>query len=408
MKIFNFFLKKIFLRKALIAFGILLLILLSNYLIFIAVRSTVSTLEGYDEIKHLNQENSYIANLDPDSDIIPENIGINDTTEVYDYLNDHFTYAFFTEGFITPLPNEYDMEISLSYLNEEYYHLNKQFGISQGNELNFDYALNDHPEIPVLIGKGLSETYPIGSAIEITEPVLHKAVTLKVHGILDSNISHSNLYSLSSKQYYNFSVIVPINKEFIQNSDISFQLQGLFDIILLQTTRDQVNDFGDVMYEKLGAKFNFFTQEENFEYFNEIFFSSMKMILLITAVLLVVMTCIAVWSSLSSIRLMIKDFTINLFVGLRYSKLRKILYGYYGLIFMINLALLFAITAFHRNACWLRKDATFCTYGFFGLIGMDWTALFSVLLFDILLGIILVEIMMWRIKKVPISLGVLQ
>lgn len=47
-------------------------------------------------------------------------------------------------------------------------------------------------------------------------------------------------------------------------------------------------------------------------------------------------------------------------------------------------------------------------YGLFGLIGMDWFALFVVFLTDILIGKIIVESMMRKIQKIPISLGVLQ
>ena len=109
-----------------------------------------------------------------------------------------------------------------------------------------------------------------------------------------------------------------------------------------------------------------------------------------------------------SVRLMLKDFTINLLVGLSYSKLKRIFYGYFGMLSFVNVALIASFTAFNRYGCWLRKDATFATYGLFGLIGMDWLALLLVVVSDIAIGIIVVESMLWKIKKVPISLGVLQ
>ncbi|MEL4029502.1 peptide ABC transporter permease [Caldifermentibacillus hisashii] len=408
MKIYKFFITKIFLRKAMIVLSILLLLFLSNYLVFIAARSTVSTLQGYDEMKHLNQVDNYIANLDPDSDMNMGEIDKKDTQNVYDYLNKHFSYALFTDGFIGSLPNAYDMEVSFAYLNEEYYKLNKQFEISQGKELDFDYRFDNDIEIPVLIGKGLSETYPLGSTIRMEDPVLQKQITLKVQGILKPNVYHSNLYSLSSKQYYNFSVIIPINEDFINHANVELQLHGLFDIILLQTSKNEVQGLQEVIQDNLGLEFNFYTQKENFEYFNKYYFNSLKIITILSAIIIFVLTCLAIWSSLASIRMMIKDFTINLFVGLSYSKLRKIFYGYYGVLFFVNLIILFIITAYSRYGNWLRKDASFSTFGLFGVIEMDWLALLAVLFFDIMIGIIIVEIMLWRIKKVPISLGVLQ
>ena len=409
MKIFKFFITKIFLRKLLIVFSVFLLLFLSDYLVFIAARSTVSTFQGYEEMKHLNQTGNYIANLDPNSDMNMGNIDKSDTQNVYDYLNDNnLSYALFTDGFIVSLPNDYDMKVSFAYLNEEYYKLNRQFEIAQGKDLDFDYSFDDDIEIPVLIGKGLSETYPLGSMIKIEDPVLQKQIILKVQGILKPNIYHSNFYSLSSKQYYNFSVVIPVNEDFLNNSNVGLQLQGLFDIILFQTSKNEIEGLRKVMQDRLGLKFNFYTQEENFEYFNKYYFSSLKIIAILTTILTLIIIGLTIWNSLASIRVMIKDFTINLFVGLSYSRLRKIFYGYYGILFFANLIVLFIITAYSRYGTWIRKDASFSTFGLFGVIGMDWLALGAVLFFDIIIGMIIVEIMLWRIKKVPISLGVLQ
>ena len=86
----------------------------------------------------------------------------------------------------------------------------------------------------------------------------------------------------------------------------------------------------------------------------------------------------------------------------------SIFYGYFGILSLANVTLIFTFTAFNRYGCWLRKDATFATYGLFGLIGMDWLALLLVVVSDIVIGMIVVESMLWKIKKVPISLGVLQ
>ena len=155
-------------------------------------------------------------------------------------------------------------------------------------------------------------------------------------------------------------------------------------------------------------KLNFFSQQDNYEYFNEYYFHSLKIVAVTSVILLLLITCLSVWNALVGIRLMLKDLTINLLVGLSYSKLKKIFYSYFGILFLINLVIVFAITAFNRYGCWLRKDTTFATYGLFGLIGIDWLSLLAVVFTDIVIGVIVVECMLWRIKKVPISLGVLQ
>lgn len=407
MKIFKFFITKIFLRKVILSISMMLLLFMANYTTFIAARSIFSTFQGYQEIKCINQEGSYIANLDPDSDVDMDAIKENATQVVYDYLNNNFNYAFYTDGFMVSLPNIDNMEISLCYMNEEYYELN-QFELSQGTDLSFDYQFNKDKEIPVLIGKGLSKTYPVGSTIKMEEPVLEQPITLKVQGVLKQNACHSNYYALNSKNYYNFSIFLPVNEEFIKNANIDLQLNGLMDIVVLQTTKEKTANLSKVMYDNLGLKFNFFSQEENFDYFKEYYLYSLKIISITTLILLVMITCLSIWNALVSIRLMLKDFMINLLVGLSYSKLRKIFYSYFGILFFINLIVIFAITAFNRYGCWLRKDATFATYGLFGLIGMDWFALLVVFLTDIFIGKIIVKNMLRKIQKIPISLGVLQ
>ena len=405
MKIFKYFISKIILRKAVLGISMILLLCMANYITFTSSRSILSTYQGYQETKYINQEGNYIANLDPDSHMDMGLINENGTQAVYSYLNSYYNYAFYVDGFIVSVPNVDDMEVHLSYMNEEYYKL-KQFELLQGVDLGFDYPLDD--EIPVLVGKGLSKTYPVGSTIRIEESAIGLPITLKVKGVLKQNAYHSNYYALNSKTYYNFSILFPVNKDFINHANIDLQLNGLMDITILQTSEEGVADLSEVLKDNLGLDFNFFSQKENYDYFNEYYLPSLKIMATITFVLLADITCISVWNALVSVRLMLKDFTINLLVGLSYSKLRKIFYIYFGMLSFINLAVVFIFTAFNRYGCWIRKDATFVTYGLFGLIGMDWLALLVVVLLDIIIGIMIVETMLRKIKRIPISLGVLQ
>jgi hypothetical protein len=405
MKVFKYFISKIFLRKAVLGISMILLLCMANYITFTSSRSILSTYQGYQETKYINQEGNYIANLDPDSHMDMGLINENGTQAVYSYLNSYYNYAFYVDGFIVSVPNVDDMEVHLSYMNEEYYKL-KQFELLQGVDLGFDYQLDD--EIPVLVGKGLSKTYPVGSTIRIEESAIGLPITLKVKGVLKQNAYHSNYYALNSKTYYNFSIFFPVNKDFINHANIDLQLNGLMDITILQTSEEGVADLSEVLKDNLGLDFNFFSQKENYDYFNEYYLHSLKIMAIITFVLLAVITCISVWNALVSVRLMLKDFTINLLVGLSYSKLRKIFYIYFGILSFINLAVVFIFTAFNRYGCWIRKDATFVTYGLFGLIGMDWLALLVVVLLNIIIGIMIVETMLRKIKRIPISLGVLQ
>lgn len=386
--------------------GMLIILFLANYLSFTVARSIISTFQGYQEIEALNQEGTFIANLDPDSQPDFDKIKIDDTQKVYEYLNNNYTYALQVDGFVTSLYNKYKMEVSFNYINEEAYKIN-QFGLSQGNHLNFNYKFNKE-EIPVLVGAGLATTYPVGSTIEITDPATQQLVNLKVEGVLKENTYRSNFYAPNSKNYFNFSIFLPVNKNFIQSASLDLHVNGLMDIALLNSTKEKAMNLNDHIQENLGLEFNFFNQQENFNYFEDYYFYSLTIICTITLILLIVIVCLAIWNTLVSIRLMIKDFTINLLVGLSYSKLRVIFYSYFGVLFSITLAILFAITAFDRYSFWLNKDSIFATYGIFGLISMDWIALLIVLFIDLIIGFAIVELTIRKIKSIPISMGVLQ
>ncbi len=406
MRILHFFITRIFLKRWILVLGMILLLFLANYLSFSATRSIISTAQGYQEIETFNREGNYIANLDPESEADFDRIDIKETRKLYEYLNNNHTYALQADGFTTSLENEHDMEVSFNYINEEAYQLN-QFKLAQGDQLNFDYQFKQD-DIPVLIGGGLASTYPVGSKIEITDPVTQQAVDLKVQGVLEKNTHRSNFYAPNSKNYYNFSVIVPVNEPFIQNAGLDLHLNGLMDIVLLDSTKEEATKLNEQIQNNLGLDFNFFSQQENFKYFEDYYVSSLKMISAITLVLLVVIVCLATWNTLISVRLMIKDFTVNLLVGLSYSKLRTIFYSYFAILFSINLVILFAITAFNRYGFWMRKDSIFATYGVFGLISMDWIAFLGVLLIDVIIGVMIVELALKKIKGIPISVGVLQ
>lgn len=394
MRILRFFILKIFLKRPLLVLGMITLLLLANYLSFTTVRSVISTFQGYEEMERLNQEGTIIANLDPDSEADFNRIKIEDTQKVYEYLNNNYTYALRVDGFVTLLPNEHQMEVPFNYIDEEAYKIN-QLELSQGDHLNFNYKFNKD-DIPVLIGAGLAKTYPVGSNIEITDPVTQQLVNLKVQGVLKKNAQSSNFYAPNSKNYHNFSIFLPINKEFIQNAGLDLHVNGLMDLILLDSTKEEAMNLRENIKENLGLEFNFFNQQENFEFFEDYYLNSLIIICTITLILTIIIVGLAIWNNLVSVRLMIRDFTINLLVGLSYSKLRAIFYSYFAMLFSIILVIVSVITAYNRYSSWLRNDSTFATYGILGLISMDWMALLIVLFIDVIIAFVIVEL---TIKK---------
>lgn len=403
MRQLKFFITRIFLKRWIIVIGMGMLLFLASYFIFIATRSVISTVQGYEEIKVLDEEGIFIANLDPDSEANYSNFGLPDTKKVYKHLDNTYQYALQVYGFNISLPNEEEMDVTVNYLNEEAFKINK-LQIIEGTDIKFDYS---GEEIPVLLGAGLRYSYPLGTLIEVIDPVTQQPVILKVQGILKKNTYRSNFYAPNSKNYFNFSVFMPINEDFISNAGLDLHVNGLMDLIIIDSNKDNVIELTRFIQDHLGLKFNFFNQSENFSDFKEYYLYSLLIISIVTLFFIMITIGLSIWNTLLSIRLMIKDFIINLLVGLSYSKLRKILYSSFGLLSILNINLLFFYTVYNRYTAWLRKDAIFATYGIGGLISMDWLALLITFCVNLVIVLIIVEYMMYRIKKIPISLGVL-
>lgn len=406
MKILRYFITKVFLKRWILVIGMISMLFLANYLTFTTARSVFNTYQGYQEMNRLNKKGTFIANIDPNSNPDYNKMKLEDTEKVYDYLDKKYNYALHSDGFIVNIKNNHDMAVQFSYINKSAYKL-RGIELSKGKSLRFDYSVKDK-KIPVLIGPGLAETYPLGSTINTVNPVTQKKVELKVNGILKKNLSRSNFYAPNSKYYYNFSIFFPVNAEFIKSSGLDLQVNALMDLVIFNSTKNSTNILRDYIEENTTMQFNFYNQKDNYNFFEDYYISSLKIMGIITFVLFLIINFIAVWNTLVSIRLMIKDFTINLLVGLSYSRLRKIFYSYFALLFSINLIILFIFTTYSRYKFWLAKDSSFATYGLFGLIEIDWISLIIVLFIDILIGIIIVEFTMKKIKSIPISIGVLK
>ena len=404
MKNFSFFIRKIFLRRWILIVTIIPFLFVANYLVFIVARSFMSTVQGYQEMQKLNQEGTYIGREDADHMINFDIVTNEKMHDIYTYLDNHFRYGLYSDGTIASISNRYGIEVSLNYINEALYQQNL-FGISDGVDLSFDYSIKD--KIPVLVGEGLRRDYPIGTEIRLKEPSLKRDVIFTVCGVLKKNTSHSNFYTLSSKKYYNFSILVPVNKEFIQKAQRGFGVNAIMNLVIFDSTREKLEKFNELIQKNLEARFKFSTQDENYEFFNY-YVASLEIIFSIIFVILIVVVALSIWNTLASIRLMIKDFSIHLFVGLSYSRLRFMLYGYIGLLLFVSWVAVFLCTVADRYRAWAEKITFFITYGVFGLIGMDWLALLVTMGFDIALAVMIVELMMRKIKKIPISLGVMQ
>lgn len=408
MRVFRFFLTRIFLRKPILVIVLLALIFATNYIAFTATRTLVSTSEGASEVARFNNPGIFIANLDPDSGVDVEAISETAIGKVYDRIEAEENFALFTDGYIAEVPNKRDLAVPVAYMNRTYSELNG-FKVASGAGMDFQYDLTESNVIPVLVGKGLADDYPVGSEFALEDPALNMPVQYLVTGILERDPSHSNLYALDSKQYYNFSVIVPVTDSFIAMAGVPFKINGLMDLILTGTNRANAEDLADYIEKTIGLRFNFFSQQENIDFYKEYFGSSMTFLAAVTVILLGAIIILGIWSALAGVRVMVREFTVNLLVGLSYRRFKHLLFAYYSLLSCFALLAIFAMVVYSRQASWVRKDASFMTYGVFGgLLEMDWISLAASALANCVLILIITQCVVSRIKRVPISVGVLQ
>lgn len=160
---------------------------------FMTIRSTLLLCDGLREVERINRSGSYTANLFsehgqntdtnnglPDTDTISDDA----FNRVYDFMNDHTDYALYSDGYIAHLSQMPSGNVSVTYLNKQYYQL-ADFLLYQGTALNFDYLDGENAqEIPVLVGYGVGEKYPVGSRFTIDDFSAGKMRRFRVQGVL--------------------------------------------------------------------------------------------------------------------------------------------------------------------------------------------------------------------------------
>lgn len=398
---------RLILRQPFIAVALLVLFLMLNYVFYGALRTVISTADGREQASHFDSPGTYIANLDPGSDVDYGQVSNESLQKTYSYLEDNYRYAFHVDGVIADVPNRRGFEIPVSYVSQRFDELGG-LSVDHGAGLQFGYRISQGDVIPVVVGRGLAEEYPLGSRFKFIDPALEREVIVQVSGILEKDAVRSNFYAYDSKNYYNFSLVIPVTEEFIRLSNIDLKLNGLNDLVILDANETSILELKNRIYESTGAQFNFLSHDENREYYYEYYYPSMVLISIAALVMTALIVAGTVWSSLANVNLMIREFTLNRLVGLSCRKLGISFFVYYAPLALVALLALYLFTLYSRLQLWEGGDASLITFGIAGLIRMDWIALLASALFDSVLIGALVSIVIWRIKRVPISIGVLQ
>ena len=414
MSIKRFFIKKIFIRRFIFSIVLIILFLGNSYTIFKATRGLLNTYLGYKEFKPLEKRNAYVAwpkvdEYEPDPDI--EKIGF---PKIRDYLDKNFKWGGYTDGSSVTVgkwgtgkslfPNRYNKKAMGAYMTEEYYNTIK-FKLKEGKDLYFNFKSDGSDEIPVLIGANLAKDYPVGSkVVTYGHPGLEgKKVTYRVQGILKSNTYHSWIKMYDNKNYYNFCVLIP-------DSEKKYFGDYLYQLLLFDTNQEEADKVEKVIYDNIGDKISFHSMKYTRKVNVGEVFGAIGFLMCIVLGISFIITLVSIWVFKKFIKLQIKDFTINLMIGLDYKHLRRIFLGYLSVISFIALIITTIACALQRCSFWSFEDGdgVLATNGLFGMIGVDYISLLISFTINLIIAFIITKISIRIIKKVPISIGVLQ
>lgn len=408
LKLFRFFSTRVFLKKPILIVATILLMILASCMPFMCVRSVVSLAQGIREFSSFDREGTYVMDLDDASFDTFRQYTDESAQRVFDRLDEQYEYAVFVDGFLADLPNSHNRNIAVAYMNENWNEFNR-LPTSAGGDLNFDYKLTDATTIPVLVGKGLADDYPLGSTFVMRDPALVRDMHYEVRGVLADNAAHSNLKALDSKTYYNFSIIVPVNRAFLKAENNALRIDLLFDLVLLNAKRSDVTRLEDYAGQVTPGPLRFSSYQDLKNDLNQYYMPSMRSLIAACAAFIVLLVIVAVWSSLAGIRTMMREYTVNILVGLSYQKLRNLLFAHYMMLGLIAWAAVTALTIAMRQIAWTMNDPLAMTLGWSGgLIPMDWIGLYSSFVIMAAIAALLAQVVTWRVKRIPISIGVLQ
>ena len=397
---------RLLLRRPVIVLSILAIMVLINILVITAGRGLVTSYEGRAQFANLEQDDIYTLNLDPGSDYLAINDEPQAVDEVIDELVSKKNFAI-TVGMNLPEGSELaGVDTRIQYVNKAYTDL-VPLELAAGAIEQYTEKANPGDDIPVIVGYGLGSRIPIGARWEVVDPGSGQKVTYRVSGILNKDFSVSNLYSLDSKIYYNYSIILPIEDKFLTGASIDFKLNALFDTILLNETLEGAKNFARFVDDKINIKLNVFTQAQNSRDFFEHVESAMRAIGIFLFICLLALVPIVLWMSSQFIKLTIKDITINLLTGMSYRALDRLIFSSFMAISFASLILTILYLIGGRVGNRSQSSADLYTYGAWGLLPMDWIALLVATGFNLLVSIALCSLVSFRVRRVPISIGVL-
>ena len=364
------------------------------------IRSTLLLCDGLREVERINQSGSYTANLlSENKQNTDTNNGLPDTdtisddafNRVYDFMNEHTDYVLYSDGYIAHLSQIPSGEVSVTYLNKQYYQL-ADFPLYQGTALNFDYPDGENAqEIPVLVRYGVGEKYPVGSSFTIDDFSTGKMRRFRVQGVLEKDNVSSLFYAPDFKRFNNFSIIVPFTAKSLKTTGKDLRINALTNVVILRsrdssmTTESVVKKLSKLIHNELHMEINFYSAHDNTSYWYEEFIMPRR-----KSIALCIVACILLW--------VMMFWLIGQYAKLQEGahNLRRLLYKKFSVIIALPCVALYCAEAISQYSEWMLSEIYGSTYGFMGILPVGWAALLGAAVIQIGISLLVCE---WIIRR---------
>lgn len=364
---------------------------------------------GSEVLNRLSNNDVYISNMKVKDFHNMAPISEESAQDFYKYLIENYKFGVKHEGSAAlGIKNDHDLhDVNVMYYDENYYNA-YQFKIQKGDDLYFDFKPNVDP-IPILIGEGLSKTYNIGDIIEIPETYGGNDFNeYVVTGILERDSRISNMYLPITRQYLNYSIIMPLNDDILTSANREITMNGIHDLLIFTDSEEDIKAVQEKMKNRFGVPFYFYTPEENIDEVNQYLKIGFTIQLVIFAILFILLTVLIYWNASIASRLLKKIFAVNFIVGLSYKELRIILNTFFIVLLSLNtIALIVALKLVSYESYVMKIDSSM-VFGYFGILPESWLIIGGIFISNLLISFVLTEIMVYKFKKIPFTLGVFE
>ena len=169
------------------------------------------------------------------------------------------------------------------------------------------------------------------------------------------------------------------------------RINALTNVVILRsrdssmTTESVVKNLSKLIHNELHMEINFYSAHDNTSYWYEEFIAPQR-----KSIALCVVACILLW--------VMMFWLIGQYTKLQEDthNLRRLLYKKFSIIIALPCAALYCAEAISQYSEWMRSEIYGSTYGFMGILPVDWAALLGAAVIQIGISLLVCE---WIIRR---------